>query len=841
MKMRHRHFSVFLKTSATVLLLAASGLIVAQDADPEDDTSENEFMLEEIIVTSRKLGAENLQDIPAAISVLDRKALEEGMVVDFEDFARQIPGLTFIDAAPGQKRYVIRGIQSSGQQQVAVYYDEVPLPGIQSASSNSGSQTTDLKLYDMERIEVLRGPQGTVFGANSQGGTVRFITRQPNLDNWEAYVSGEMSRTNYSSSNNWNYQAVMNVPMTETFGARILLYDGEDAGYIDNDRCRATNPAEDPREPTTQLSCMNLEDYNWAKTTGLRANLLWEASEKATFKAQFWWQDRNTGGDSRYHPFDAYNPNPTDPVYAGNHDSNVQPFTFFQEGKFRSGDYAQTPKPDEQRIYSLTGNFELPFADLTAIASRYERDFQYKFDSTWIIMFLLRNNFGNPPCTNPGVPGADPPGCLRSDLLFGLTDQTQSLVQDAFEFRFNSKKSDSPFQWVAGGFYRKRESTFHSYVPVINVEGLTFSDSSPPSLPPGSEIGAGVPGCDPCVFAREDNKDIEETAVFGEINWSITDAIDLNVGARYFKVKQAEAGRTVFQFAAFAPNPPDSTTPDGATPFVIGHLSDNELPWKVALAWHTSENVTLYALRANGFRLGGTNNSGIANIFIPEEFSSDELVNYEVGAKSLLANGRVTLNASAFLMEWDNLQVSGQDSTGAFGFIGNAGKAEVQGFELEFATAVSDSFDVSAQLTYLTKHELTEDQVTDTFNASGKKGDQLPRVPEMTGSFIAQYNYDLPVGGWNGAFRFEGYYTDKSFTELSPDNPNNRFQDSYAIFNARANFHNNGMDLDITLFVENIFDEDADLLIGTANGQPTSKVTNRPLTFGVQLTKRFGG
>ena len=337
---------------------------------------------------------------------------------------------------------------------------------------------------------------------------------------------------------------------------------------------------------------------------------------------------------------------------------------------------------------------------------------------------------------------------------------------------------------VVGGFYRERSSRFHSFVPVINTEGLTFSDSSPITLPPGSEIGAGVPGCDPCVFAREDNKNIEELAVFGEINWSITDALDLNVGVRYFEVKQREEGRSVFQFAAFAPNPPDSSTPDGATPWSVNYLNDEEMPWKIALAWHASEDVTLYSIRANGFRLGGTNNRGIGQILIPEEFASDELVNYELGVKSYLNDGRVTLNVSAFLMEWDNLQVSGQDATGAFGFIGNAGTAEVQGIEVELSSSITDNFDLMASLTYLSKHELTEDQVTTTFVASGKAGDQLPRVPEMTASFIAQYNYILLVPGWNGAFRFEGNYTDDSFTQLSPNNGNNRYQDSYSIFNA---------------------------------------------------------
>jgi outer membrane receptor protein involved in Fe transport len=838
--MGQKKVAVTTQCSLTFLILAAAGPSLAQQAGAGREP------IEEIIVTSRKLGAENLQDIPAAISALDKTALKEMMVVDFEDFARQVPGLTFLDTSPGERRYVVRGIQSAGQQQVAVYYDEVPLPGVQSSTSDSGSQTTDLKLYDMERVEVLRGPQGTVFGANSQGGTVRFITTQPILGEFEGYTSAELSRTTPSADNNMNFQAVANLPVGDTFAARVLVYDGEDAGYIDNNRCRATNPAEDPRLPGTQLSCLNQQDYNWAETTGLRTNLLWQANDAVTLKGQFWWQDRQTGGDSRYHPFDAYNPNtPTDPVYAGNADSPAG-FTFFQEGKFRSGDFALTPKPDEQTIYSLTGEFALPFGDLSATASRYQRDFDFKFDSTWIVTFLLQDAIeaGLPACmTADQNADNDPntPPCIRSDLLYALTDQEQSLEQDAFEIRLSSKESDSAIKWVVGAFYRNRESEFHSFVPVISTDGVPFSPAAPPTLPPPNEIGSGIPGCHPCVFARSDNKDIEETALFGEVNWAINDMFDLNVGVRWFDVDQTETGLTNFQFAAFGTNPPDPTTPTGATPPSVNTLGDSEVPWKVALAWHASETTTVYGIRSNGFRLGGTNNRGIGAIVIPESFEADELTNYEVGVKTQFADLRTTLNASAFLMEWENLQVAGQDVTGAFGFIGNAGSAEVQGVEVDLSTWLGASFHFTGQVTYLNKKELTEDQVTTTFQANGKKGDEIPRVPELTAAFAAQYNYDLPVPSWYGSLRFEGSYTDDSFTALSPDDTSRRFQDSYQIFNARANFRNDEMDLDLTLFVENIFDEDGDVFIGGGTGgEPTSKITNRPQTVGVQITKGFG-
>lgn len=829
--------------ASTCCVLALSLLSVAGPANAQQSRSADE-PIEEIIVTSRKLGAERLQDIPAAISALDSQTLKDMMVVDFEDFARQVPGLTFLDSAPGERRYVVRGIQSAGQQQVAVYYDEVPLPGVQSSTSNSGSQTTDLKLYDMERVEVLRGPQGTAFGANSQGGTVRFITQKPVLGEFHGYASAELSRTTPSADNNTNFHAVANLPVSDNFAARVLVYDGEDAGYLDNRRCRATNPAEDPRLPGTQLSCLQLEDFNWVKTTGMRTNLLWQANDNLTLHGQFWWQDRDTGGDNRYHPYDAYNPGqPTHPVYAGNADA-VANFTFFQEGKFQVGDFAQTPKPDEQTIYSLTAEAGLPFGDLTATASHYERDFLFKFDSTWIITFLLQDriNAGLPACATANDGLNDPPTCLRADLLYALTDQAQSVEQDAFEIRLASPESDSPIQWVVGAFWRQRDSNFRSFVPVIDINGLPFDPAIPPALPPPNEIGSGIPGCHPCVFGRTDTKDIEERAIFGEVNWNITDTLDLNVGVRWFDVEQLEIGFTNFQFAAFGTNPPDPTTPTGATPPSPNTLDDSEVPWKVALAWQPSDNMTFYGLRANGFRLGGTNNRGIGAIVIPESFQADELVNYEVGVKTQFgANRGTTFNASAFLMEWENLQVAGQDITGAFGFIGNAGSAEVQGTELDVTTWLTPAFYLQGQVTYLFKKELTEDQVTTDFQAQGQKGDEIPRVPELTAAFAAQYNYQTPSPDWFGAFRLEGSYTDESFTALSPNDTSRRFQDSYEIFNARANFRNDLLDLDVTLFIENIFDEDGDVFIGGGSGgEPTSKVTNRPQTIGVQVTKGFG-
>jgi outer membrane receptor protein involved in Fe transport len=191
-------------------------------------------------------------------------------------------------------------------------------------------------------------------------------------------------------------------------------------------------------------------------------------------------------------------------------------------------------------------------------------------------------------------------------------------------------------------------------------------------------------------------------------------------------------------------------------------------------------------------------------------------------------------------MEWENLQVDGEDPTGAFGFIGNAGTAEINGVETELFWNPTDNLTFTGQLTYLWKKELTEDQVSDDVVAPGLDGDEIPRIPEWTAAFTAQYDYQLQLADWDGFVRFEGSYTDDSQTELRPGSINDRAQDDYSIFNARFGFRNDDMDLDVILFAENFTNEDGDVFIQAANGQPTSKITNRPRTIGVQLVKGFG-
>ncbi len=797
------------------LVLGTPSAILAQNAGDEAQADEAGLGIEEITVTARKRGVEVLQNVPTAITALSEEMLNKLGVFDFEDFAYQVPGLTFNDTGPGERRYIIRGIASAGQQQVAVYYDEVPLPGVQDSTSDSGSQTTDLKIFDMERVEVLKGPQGTTFGANSQSGTVRFITNKPNLVDFEGNFRGEVSETRFGEEN-WAVNAMVNVPFVENkLGVRIVAYSGRDSGFIDNVR-------------------LGLKNMNWFETTGVRGQIRWKPVETVTVDLMAWFQERDSGGDVRFQPFDSFKQR-GDPTDIGFRD-NVSDAARFQTGDLKVGDYTITAKPDDQQIYSLTINWELPWANLTATGSYYDRDFLFKFDSSWILFFL-----------GVGPEGATCPSgnpCTRPDLFPAMTDQRQFLKQKHFEIRMNSTHG-GPIQWLLGFFYRDRESKFQSFVPVVDPDtGDVFDPGTPFVADPFAifplPVGAGIPGCHPCVFARIANKDIEEKAIFGELTYDITDQLQALVGLRWFRVDQSDFGVLKFPFALF---PPPVPVPN------LQSAGEDKLIKKFELSWQATEDHLFYALAAQGFRLGGTNNQGIVDI--PPLFGSDQLWNFEVGAKTSWFDKRAVLNISAFLIKWKNLQVQAQDPTGAFGFVTNAGKAEVVGLEAELFARPTPAFDMTVGLSWLPKKELTQDQVTTviiggvpvTLFAPGKKGDQIPRIPEVTFNATGQYNYVIPaLDGWDGYLRAEFSYKSKSRTDLRPfeeGNGNDRPQRSFEIVNLRAGVHSDSFDGEIVIFAENVFDVRADVFIGVGNGQPTSKITNRPRTIGIQVNKRF--
>ena len=804
--MKYFHLSLTFIVITTFTLIPSFAF-----AQEQDDSLESESALDEIIVTARKRGAEVLQEIPATISVIDEDLLRRMNVSEFEDFAYQVPGLTFKSKGPGEKRYVLRGVQSAGQQQVAVYFDEVPLPGIQQEASDSGSQTTDLKLYDLARVEVLKGPQGTVFGANSQTGTVRYISNKPKLDKLEGSVRLDLSQTDEAGDPNWGVFGMVNVPIIDDkLGVRVVAYTEYDAGYVDNVR-------------------LNLEDVNDVESWGVRGLVRWEPTDNLSFDLLAWVQNRDTDGRFGYHPLDSIFDNSLtlEEKVALSSDQGgrdtVDEFIEFQTGTFHTGDYVQTPNPDDQEIYSLTMNWELPWANLTAAGSYYARDFLEGIEAS---NFL-------PSCC--GVPQR-----TRPDLFPAVQNETQTLDQTTFEVRLNSTH-DGPYQWILGAFYRERESYFINNVPIVDpATGLPFEN---PPFAPGEVLpptpGAGIEGCNPCLFARENDRVIDETAFFGELSYAITSKLEAAVGLRWYETEQSDFGFIVFPFA-FGAFDPDQV-PDTRL------AKEDELIPKFQLSYKASDDVLVYALAAQGFRLGGTNQQGIFRV--PFFYASDNLWNYEIGVKSQWLNNRVILNTAVFHIQWEDIQTAGTTPRG-FGFLGNAGEAEITGFEVEIFATPNESWDFTLGTSWLPKRELTEDQVSDDIIAPGRKGDKIPTVPELTINAMAQYSRPLRIGdnSWTGWIRGEYSYRSESETEFRPfellggdmvNSPRQRTLHDYQILHLRTGVQSDEFDLDISLYVENVFNAQGDVFLFATPRSVTVKTTNRPRTVGIQVNKRF--
>jgi outer membrane receptor protein involved in Fe transport len=751
-----------------------------------------------VVVTARKLGAERVQDVPAAITALGAQQLQAMRVVNLTDFAYAVPGLSFNSTGPGEKRYVLRGIQSAGQEQVAVYYDEVPSPGIQSSSGDSGSQTADLQLYDMERIEVLKGPQGTTFGANSQTGAVRYITNKPDLN----HVGGSIQATGEAMSDGGSPGAslygMFNMPIiSDQLAVRVVAFDDYSGGYVDNVR-------------------LGLNNMNWSRTIGGRVAVRYEPTTKTTIDAMVWLQNRKTGGASGYNPYDTFHVK-GDPTNQGFKDT-VPAFAQFQTGDFNNGDYVQTPRPDKLQIYSLTLTQDLGFASLTAAGSIFKRNLGYIRDNTWSVISL-----GVGPA---GAVCLNGKSCVRPDLFPEQTNQTQDITQKTLEVRLNSTH-EGPLQYLVGVFYRDRDSGFQSVSPIVDGEGVPFPITT---VPTGFSIlpGAGVANCVPCALARFNTRDVKESAVFGELTYRPIEKLELMAGLREYSANQHDDGFYTFQFPLIGTTLP---APDHR------HFKESKLIKKFEVSYHPTSDITTYALASQGFRLGGTNQA--ATIAVPPGYASDSLWNYEVGVKSSWFDRRLTVNAAAYYIDWKNIQVAAHDPTGAFGFIGNAGAAKVEGLELEVFAHPIPGLDLSGGASWLPDRELTENQVTSTVVAPGKKGDKLPRIPEVTADFSAQYSHDLAVADWKGFVRADWFYHGRSNTELVVSTATNRLQHAYQITNFKIGASNAAQDLDVTLFLDNAFDVHGDVYLVAATATPTLKYTNRPRTLGVSVAKKF--
>ena len=783
------------------LVASAVALVLAHSAIAQETTT-----LGEITVTARKR-AESLQDVPFAVSARTGKSLQEAGASNIEDVSRNIAGLSVQNLGPGQSQVAIRGISAGKidrdlagiKEQVGVYMDESVI--------SLSLFTPDLDLYDLNRVEVLRGPQGTLFGSGSLAGTVRYISNQPDLT--DRYGSVEGGFTMIDDGGNGGFaRSMLNLPMGDRAALRVVGYYNELPGFID------------AHGPGGTLD----EDVNNGERKGGRLALRWELTDNITVTPRLVYQDVDMNGFNRE---DIWN------ILAN-------PFTT-TEPRVTMGEreqYRQLKERFDEEFFlgDLTMEFDLGPTVLTSVSSFTNRNLLVSRDATQLTGSVTYDIFGGTPPLNSVR--------LNSNLL----DNTEVEVFTQ-ELRLASDY-EGRFQWVVGGFYSDIQRDYGQTLPTPGYDALIGV--------PGPALGGPV---DSPFFSRIPY-DFKQMAFFAEGTFDITERFKATLGARYYDYDE---DRVLYFGGAFADsdggpgeltNGPGSTSEDGVLP-------------RLLLSYDVSDNVQINAQAAEGFRLGGINDPLNVPLCSADDlttysghptFDSETLWNYELGAKFGFAGGRGQFNIAVFDAEIEDLQVPALAGTCSSRIAINVPDSHSRGVEAELTAQPTDRFDFGISATY-TESEIDSTVVSSTgaVLAGIEKGNRFPSVPEFQMSANATYNWPMneSVDGFiTGVYQHVGSrYTqmsdqvagfgtfgirdfgDPTITTFTFD----PLLPAYDIGNIRLGIR--GDKWETALYVNNVSDENALLALDQERGRVArvGYLVNQPRTFGISFRFDFGG
>jgi outer membrane receptor protein involved in Fe transport len=750
--------------------------------------------LDEIIVTANKLNAQKVLDTPASIQAISGEFLQTESAAGIMSIAGQIPGLSIQDLGPGDKKYVIRGINSTGDATTGVYYGEAVISG--SNADDGGGFESDVRLYDLNRVEVLRGPQGTLYGASSMSGTIRFVPNSPDLNNLGGYFTTEGSQTSHASGN-YNINGEVNLPIIDgVLAVRLVGWKLYDSGYIDQTRVGAgvtglTNvgTAAAPNFQTLPVKGIGLiKGVNDDDVGGGRASVRFHPNDNLTIDANYTSQTETSGGSSRYTPagVSAFSGGPIPPT---------------QGCDLCNTDVTLSPWSDNLKIFGLTVEYDTGIGKVTGTTNQYNRTTDFTFDSTPVLVSF-------------DVP-------VPAETLEPRTRKVNSS-----ELRFASDLN-SPVNFVAGVYREHETQDLAVQVIATGGNGLVtgpFSTST-------ADDALDFPGVGNTFFGRTDQRSGTQYAGFGEATWKITDAWTAVAGVRYFTETLNGVQTQTHPFGGFpgAPN---------LVPVLDPEETFNKVTWKINTSYKFNEQVLAYATISTGFRSGGLN--AVSEPFepIPSAYSPDSLTNFELGAKGRLFGGLFDYQADIYVIKWDNIQVQETTPDGAFVYLGNAGTARSEGVEFEFTAHpleyLSASFAGSYQDAYLTEGaSVLQYNLNPTL---GRTGDAIPNVPRF--QLDLGLNYTAPISGdWQGVVAGDVTYRGAVNAYFASNTQFNIPLGSYTLLNLRAGLIHGPWS--VTAFARNLTNKRAEVSAINSSQDPDALLTVRPRTIGLTATRKF--
>ena len=781
--------------AAIVAGLLVPGAAFAQQADAPAEGERQTTELDTVVVTAQ--GREqDIVAVPYNISAVSGEAIEQQNILDTAELMRGVAGVAVVDRGARNSNVVsgirIRGLNVdssalgdyavSASSTVATYVDKTPL-------------FANFLLSDIDRVEVLRGPQGTLYGSGALGGAVRFLLRQPQLDDWDARVSLSASSVDHSDSIGMSESVMVNLPIGQTVALRVNGTINDFPGATDYRNVYKLDANGLPTAPNGVLDPAaeyeTVRDADFVRQKYGRASLLWKPSDTFDLTLSYTAQADRFGGRRA--------------TSLGSDGWGV-PY-----GDLEVGSVQLEPAARHVHLASLEANIDLGFATLTSSTSQYNHEGDITSENTgfyaqngWLAFYY---NYPRPMAS-----------AVRS---YGEKATTQ-------EFRLTSNTGGA-FDYVLGAYYQdqKRYATQTSYLRGFK----RWWD-------------AAFPGFEDAVIGdvdfdyRQDER-FKETALYGELTWHATDRLSFTGGFRHFR---HEADTTVAQTTGNWASIIDSSLSHGEE-------SDTRTLFKGNMSWFFTEDSQLYATVSEGYRRGGTNGTPTTGNFAESPawrtYKSDTVRNHELGVKGRIGR-TTTYNANLFYVDWKDPQVNSATTNWGFFAVQNAEKASTRGVELELAGHAVTGFGYSLGYTY-TKAQLERDALAvDGAYLYGYKGDPLPGVPEHR--FNVAASYGIPVGNGLLTFRGDAYYQSEMENALSLSPRFARTLDGYAIFNASATY---GIDnWDFTLWLKNLANEEGisgiytEQYMGTAPaegyfGNGSKALVALPRTIGVTVSYRF--
>ena len=872
-------FAVTPIAGAVAAALAPGHAALAQDSN---------HGLEEIVVTATKRST-SVQEIPASVQAITSESLAAMGAKNMEDFSRFVPSVNVVSYGTGSDTVVFRGaITGSGyiaQSTSSVYLDEISL-------TTTGSQPS-VRMVDIERVEALSGPQGTLYGSDSQAGTMRIITNKPNLNEFEAVIDAEL-RGGDKSDGSYRGSLVFNIPLVEDrLAARIAAYSDRDGGFIDNVLGRTPNVSVIGGDLPAGFGSLDNRDaveerWNDAETVGARLHLLWEMNDNWSANLTGMTQTTESGADNDFDP------------YVG----DLQTVRFHKE-------WAE----DQFDMFSFTLNGDLGFAQLVASANYLDRTFDSFSDITvyghyWAGIYCHDSYY------TTASTDTDPASPYFGDALYPYywenpetgyivfypvycmgetvdSDFFQSYLspyqQDKTTVEIRLSNQGDTLDWIVG--YYKEESNDSWQAPFATP--TTGGDGSVNTYQNSASLnymefyftnwvyydGTYYTYPEATSWWYSDSHTIwEQDAIFGEMTWHVNENWDLTVGGRYF-----ERSNTNFYRVDHPGDIGLNGEPDTAAPEIRAYrlANNNQAPErkadesefipKVALRWTLSDDHMMYGLFTQGTRPGGVNRSR-GEPFFPKNYESDLMDNYELGYRSSFGDGRGRFNATFYHMVWTDYQlqltdpasagcpVEGEQIDGVCGqpwqsIITNAGEAHITGINFELDYAISDSWVFGGNALFMEAETDTTADLTGDGEDDLVEGLRLPMSPEFKASAWLDWNAPTQMMGASDMFwRLQASYTGDSVNRLEPyglDTANPQLtNEAYTIADMR--FGLRGDDWELSVFANNLTDERATYTIGTdqmnwAFGNTVDnhdhfqkRYTNRPREYGVRFMKRWG-